>query len=276
MFNKSTPHDSVPLQDNQFTIDNSIEEFTALVLSRPGAKPVKLQAPDHTEIGQEQRPENVRWVHEAGYDLVTLTRPSPGAWKLIADVDPDNQVLVVTHLKMNGATLPNYLKHGEALPELAASFTESDQPITREDFLQLVTVEATLSEGEGHQTISMPLDKTRPAQFVGKHEGSLENGEYTLTIKADGKTFQRSVSQTFKVVDDAPPAHEESHAAEHEPEAEQKPVEEHAQAEGVDWVKTLSIAAGVNVLIGAGGYGAIRFLRKRRDAVVNALLDKLS
>lgn len=202
IFNKAAPHDSVPLRDNQFSVDASIEEFTVLVLLRPEAKPTRLVAPDQSEIAQDHAPENARWVHEQAYDLVTVSQPAAGQWKLEADIDPDNQVLVVTHLKMDVTPIQNYLTPGEN-PDISASFSENGRPVSRENFLNLLSVKATLTDAMGKKDFPMARDAARPGWFSLNPVEPFKPGNYTLTITADGKTFQREATQTFQVMQDS-------------------------------------------------------------------------
>jgi hypothetical protein len=202
MFNKTTPHDSVPLQDNHFDIDPSIQEFTALVLLRPDAKPTQLIPPKGEAITQGRAPQDAVWRHEAGYDLITLSHPSPGQWKLQADIDPASQVLVVTHLKMEVSPMDSYLSK-ESLPDIAVSFQENGQPVTREDFLKLLAVSAELSWGHEKKQLPMPMDLINPGQFVlNLEDAHLAPGDYSLKINADGKTFKREATLSFKILDE--------------------------------------------------------------------------
>jgi uncharacterized protein (TIGR03503 family) len=201
IFNKAVPQNTLPIQDNQFNVDASIEEFTVLVLLSPAAKPTHLLGPDASDISQEHTPAQARWVHEQGYDLVTVSHPAPGTWKLIADVDPSNQVLIVTHLQMNLTPLPNFLMRNE-MSNISATFTEHGQLITRQDFLNLLKVEAELANSEGKQMLAMPQESTPSARFTLHLNPGLETGSYTLTVMADGKTFQRQAMQTFQLLDD--------------------------------------------------------------------------
>jgi hypothetical protein len=200
MFNQTTPHDSVPLKDNRFSVDAGIEEFTVLVLLPPGAKPTQLIAPDHTEISQAAPALGARWVHDAGYDLVTVPKPPAGSWTLEAEIDPANQVLVVTNLKMVPTPVPSFVTVDEK-PGLSVHFTENGEPVEREDFLGLITVKAALGQAAGHSLEAALQRSADRARFSHRFEEALAPGEYTLTVVADGKTFQREYSQTFRAIE---------------------------------------------------------------------------
>lgn len=377
MFEKAAPRDSVPLKDNRFDIDAGIGEFTALVLLRPGAQPTRLIDPKGGEIAQPNIPPNVFWLHEEGYDLITVDKPLAGQWRLQADIDPANRVLVVTNLKMQVSPLDNYLTK-EDMPEIRASFNENGQLVDREDFLKLLSLEAELSRGGETKRLPMPRDMLRPGQFVLalEKDALTTPGDYTLKIDADGKTFRREASLSFKILDepmkiaasrnedgsytvtltptpqfaalahpavkatladqakqtrelpteraeadsvwrlqvpapgggerwilnlevsaktpegkdirtqlkplhlDGEPAHSEAEQpAEHDAAEAPAPEAHEAHAPPLpppDWLTTLLVAAGVNLLTFAGGYAGYRIVKKRSEAAIAKLLDSLS
>lgn len=193
---KTTPQDTVPLQGDKFTVDPSIQEFSLLVFLGPDAEPTRLVRPDKLEISEIMLQPNVHWRHEQGYDLVTVDHPQPGEWQLLAKTDPDNQVMVVTDLKLVVKELPNYLTKGEAL-NIAAHFTDQEGDITKEDFLKLISLRA--KNGNGDEMVLAP-DAAKPGYFSVALKG-LAPGKHTLLITADGKTFKREVAHSLEVVE---------------------------------------------------------------------------
>lgn len=201
IFNQSTPHDSVPLKDNRFNVDAGIDEFTVLVMLPPAAKPTRLLTPDQTEISQAKPAFGARWVHEAGYDLITVPKPPAGAWTLDAQADPANQVLVVTNLKMVPGVLPSFVTRDEK-PVLSVQFTENGAPIEREDFLGLISVKGAFGHRPDHSEEVVLQRGAKPVGTFSYQFGqALDPGEYRVTVVADGKTFQREYSQNFRVIE---------------------------------------------------------------------------
>ncbi len=201
IFNRVIPKPTLPIKDNQFTVDGSIEEMTVLVFLKPGAKASQLITPSDTKISEAQKPDGVRWVHEPGYDVITVVRPETGHWGLDAEVDPGNQVMVVTHLSLDVTPIPSQLMRGE-LSDIAASFSERGQLIDRRDFLDLVTVASQITEGELAIDNPVMREDTRPAHFQIRFTAQPEPGKHTLTVTADGKTFQRQSVQDFILLED--------------------------------------------------------------------------
>lgn len=198
---KAAPQPSLPLLGNEFNVDESVQEFSLLVFRKSGARATKLIAPDNSEITQQSTSENIKWLHEESYDLITVQKPMPGQWRFVGDVDPDNEVMIVTDLKLKTTELPNYVYQKEPL-EILVSLTDKDTIITRDDFLNLVTV--TL-----RQTDDLDLQwewliagaSAAKGTYIQKIDDSLTPGKHTFTVIADGKTFQRQVEQTVIVIE---------------------------------------------------------------------------
>jgi hypothetical protein len=200
LFNKTSRQDTVPLRDNRFNIDSSIEECTVLVMLRRNAPTTTLIAPGGETISLRHHLENVRWLHEPSFDLITIEHPEIGVWSLKGDSDPANQVMVVTHLKMEQApVLDNFMAAG-SVPDIAVRFTENGQDIHEERFLSLLNVHAELKK-DNAATQLLELLQTNTGHFSAKINNEIAPGEYTLLIAGDGKTFQRNIEQKFNILE---------------------------------------------------------------------------
>lgn len=201
IFNRVVPKPTLPIKDNRFSVDSSIEEMTILVFLKPEAKPTQLITPGGNKMSGLLKPDNVLWVHEPGYDLITVQRPETGIWGMEADIDPGNQVMVVTHLKMDVTPIPAQMMRGE-WADIAASFSENGKTITRKDFLELISVASQITEGD--MTLDNPVlyEDSTPTRFQIHFTAPPEPGRHRLTITADGKTFQRQSVLDFILLED--------------------------------------------------------------------------
>lgn len=205
MFEKAAQRDSLPLVDNEVKVDESIEELTLLVFRNEGAQPSRVTTPVNETFGQSDAPENVRWHHEDRYDLITIDQPVPGKWKIQADVDPDNRVMVVTDLKLRTSRLPNDILMGKQHP-LTVRLTEQGETITRQEFHKFIDAGLTQSHKDG-QTWEWPLkddgsDADQSANdgiYTVSLEDSLTPGRHELRVFVDGITFQRQSRQLINV-----------------------------------------------------------------------------
>jgi hypothetical protein len=154
MLEQTAAPTTVPLAGNQFKIDAQVSEFTLLAF-RSGETETALLTPDGKTISGAKPSPGTLWREEEGYDLVTLTKPMPGLWRLQGVTDPDNRVVVVTDLALEVEPLPSVLSQGATL-NITAWLTDHQQPVTRRDLLQLVNAKVTLT----------PLDAAAPAEPV--------------------------------------------------------------------------------------------------------------
>ncbi len=201
MFKKAIPQDSVPLEANKFKIDSSIKEFSILVFRKAGASGARLIDSNGVELSEKDVDESLNWRHESGYDLVTVKNPVSGEWELVADVDPDNQVMIVTDLKLKLEELPNYVAENEFL-DISVSFTEQGRRITRSDFLNLVSLDLQQTDVLGRKRDwRMEPGKAQKGSYVQAVGETLSPGVQTFRIVADGGTFQREIEQSLNVVD---------------------------------------------------------------------------
>ncbi len=195
MAQKVAPKDSLPLSNNRFSVDAGIKEFSVLVFKKPHTAPTQLLTPDHKKINRQSPGSTVAWLESPAYDLITVKQPLAGEWQIEAEMDPDNQVMIITDLKLQLADLPNFISEKEAL-ELTAHFTEQKQLISRADFLNMLTLQVSQDQ---HTPLPLPAVTGEPGYF--RHViNDLPVGKHLLKIVADGKTFQRESTHEIEVI----------------------------------------------------------------------------
>ncbi|MEE9354395.1 MAG: VWA domain-containing protein [Methylococcaceae bacterium] len=200
MFNKVAPRETLPLINNQFSVDNRIKEVSLLVFRTPNAPPTSLINPESIEIKKGNIPDNVKWRQESGYDIITISNPLPGTWQVLAKTDPDNQVMIVTDLKLVMSDLPNFVSEHEKI-DFTAFFTDNDLLIQRKDFLDLVDIQLEQTDGFGHKTqwlLKPSIDS--PGYFQHNIEQTLTPGKHEFKLLANGKTFQREMTRSMEVI----------------------------------------------------------------------------
>ncbi len=200
IFKQSIPQDTVPLKGNIFNIDNSIKEFSILLFKKSKRAKTELINPDGTKISSAKHKSNVAWLDEKSYDLITVKQPAAGVWRIDADFDPDNQVMIVTDLKFNMDELPNQIMEKETF-DLSAYFTDKQQLISRDDFLSLIDISIEQQDEQGKKTEwKMHPVKSKAGLFSQSLGATFSKGRHTLKITADGKTFQREFVHYLDVI----------------------------------------------------------------------------
>ncbi len=193
----AAPAEEVPIKDNAFNVDSSIEEFTALIFRADDKTETAIVEPTGERFTYEQRPEYVRWFREVGYDLITVARPLEGEWKLEAELQPGSRVTVVSNLKMVMEPLPSNFYAGDQL-EIKVGFFEDGEQVLNSSFLGLVSVDITVKTEDGKSgTKRISQENGPPADGVFREKISRlkDVGRYEVTALGDGRTFKRQVRQ---------------------------------------------------------------------------------
>jgi len=190
IFEQAAERDNLPITNNQFNVDSSIDEMTVLVFRKDATAPAKLIAPSGESLDQNSSASKVRWFSTEGYDLVTLQKPETGQWKIDADVDPDNRVMVVSKLGLSIETLPNNLLAGEAI-NYQLQLMEEGVPISNAEFLNLV--DAKLEQNKGGQ-------KSKLAMFYDSGSQTFKQNFFTDSFEGELKLRLHVASPTFERV----------------------------------------------------------------------------
>ncbi len=216
IFEKSTNVDSVPLEDNRFSIDKSIKDMTVLVFRKPGDSETKLVTPDKKTWSHKKHPAAVKWHHDTGYDLISSKDPQAGQWLIKAAIDPDNRVMVVTNLKLVTGNFPNNVMYGDSLT-LTAKLIQEEKTVTEERLLKLVNFNVykhAMTEqpatqhaaGNTEQSKTAMVDDGSGADRLAKDgvysvvfNTNQTSGDISLTIQAKSPAFEREVRHIIKV-----------------------------------------------------------------------------
>lgn len=192
MLKQTAPFDQLPLQNNHFNVDASVKEFSVVVFKAPKAPLTRLIAPNQQII--DQHSQSASWLETGGYDLITVKQPQPGEWSIDAASDPDNQVMILTDLKLAIEPLPLKISPQQQLT-LKVHLSEKNQAITRKDFLELVQWALVVDQ---QAPLSLEAVPGEPGFFTQALNG-LSPGKHSLALRADAKTFQREISRDFEV-----------------------------------------------------------------------------
>jgi len=201
-FDAAVPAEQVPLENNQFLVDSSVEEFTALIFRKDINEDAVLVSPDNTEYRYRDDNKDVKWFRNLNYDLITVKRPYEGEWKIIADLEPNSRVTVVSNLSLIVKRLPRTLFIGESA-EISAVLAEQGKAITNRDFLDLITANIEVVREVDGERWELPLPEVVPEINPGNYKLPLnmldQAGVYDVFVRVDGKSFVREKRQRLEV-----------------------------------------------------------------------------
>jgi uncharacterized protein (TIGR03503 family) len=147
----------------------------------------------------------VAWHSDQGYDLITIANPVTGEWRLEADVDPDNRVMIVTDLKLETSALPNRLAVDERVA-FSAHLTNKGQVIDRRAFLDLVKSSASSEAQAGAETHPINDEGRDGDEHAGDGRFSMQfgstslRGEVALRVSTESATFVREKRFVVNIV----------------------------------------------------------------------------
>ena len=203
-FEKTVQADTLPLTENKFTVDSSIDELTLLVFKSKGSDTVQLLLPGAgSAISVRENPAGFNWLDDSTHELITIVKPPQGEWKIIGDADPDNRVMVVTDLRLHVNGLPNQALPGNKLV-VTVTLQQAGEIITRQDFLDLVSVQLTIGSQQSVETYNLLDDGQSGDSIAGDglytiQIAPLSEGEHSFEFNVDGGTFARAHRHELEV-----------------------------------------------------------------------------
>lgn len=203
IFDQAIPAERVPLDENGFLVDASIQEFTALIFRKADVPATVIAAPDGTEYSGTDPANNVNWYRTDKYDLITVQQPKAGQWKIKTEMAPNSRVTVVSNLQLIVTPLKTNVRRTQPI-SLEYSFAENKEIVTKTEFLELLSAQAVTAKDEDPQSQVIELTpETVPADGVFRHQlpGFADVGDYSIRVNIDGKTFKREFVHRLQVSD---------------------------------------------------------------------------
>jgi uncharacterized protein (TIGR03503 family) len=206
IFNRAIPQEELPLEGNSFLTDSSIEEFTALIFREPNSQETTLLAPDKSAYTKDTVDDDISWYRTDKYDLITFKEPLEGEWQVLADLEPQSRITVVSDLRLSVKSIASNLMINNEV-DFSLAFREDDKIVDRTEFLELLDINLTINTLDAAPgaaaTWSVKLsDGLVPSN--GVYKTSIKRfdkiGEYEVIVDVDGKTFQRRSVQRVKVL----------------------------------------------------------------------------
>ena len=199
MLEQSIKLDTLPIKDNRFSVDASINDMTLLVFNKDKSRPTTIVTSANKKWNKNSHPEQVKWFSDEGYDLITIKKPHKGEWKIQAPTDPNNRVVVATNLKLKLNNIPSYLMLGDAL-KVTAYLEEDGKPLTDKRLLSKFKFVLN-RDAERSSERRYPLTKSEHDEFSYTVQLSpkFKQGNNELVIQAKSPTAEREIRHQFKV-----------------------------------------------------------------------------
>ena len=185
----------LPLTENSFTVDPSIREITILANKKDENSQILLQSPNGEQLNSTFKSENLKWFVSSSFDMITLSKPEAGEWKILLS-DNDNKAYIVADVKLRTRFAYNTSSY---YPELSIDtwLIREEETITHDALLDNLELSLEIEHPDG-VIENISFDKANPeAIFNVTYKPSMD-GIYSASVIALSKTFQRQQTFSFR------------------------------------------------------------------------------
>lgn len=203
-----------PLLDNRFRLDHGIKEVSLIIYRDVGSEASILVQPDGSKLYVTEKYDNVNWMDDAEFDLITIRAPMPGPWQVIGNVDARNRWVVLSDVQLVLDTQPTRLFARERL-KTTARIVNLGETVDLRPFLKDLKLEVwvrkagttdkygldynALKIGE-YQDDGTGLDE-RPGDgvFTANLDLQADPDQYQMIYRAFNPTFERTTEIALKL-----------------------------------------------------------------------------
>ncbi|MFV1952005.1 MAG: VWA domain-containing protein [Nitrospinota bacterium] len=190
----------LPLDENKFFVDKSIEEVIIVATKGSPDTRIYLGSPDGKKYSSKERSNDIRWFVSYNFDMITIKKPVEGRWEILFSAGRDNKAYIITNLKL----LTNLVQLYPPLskPIDIKVWLEKDGSILKErEILERFDIYIEVSRPDG-ETIKLALfNKGEKGEGIFTSQLVPDKpGSYRLRIVAKGKTFERERGFVFHVI----------------------------------------------------------------------------
>lgn len=186
---KDANGNQIPYFDNRFRFDAEVDEATLIFFRRRGTPPVILVQPDGSKLRVNDYPKDrVEWFDDQSFDMIKITKPTPGPWQALGDILPNSEILVVSTVSIDVEPLPTLLMSGETL-KITGKLLNGGEHIKEKNFSDVVALDVTFTSTNNADYENFGSGTVEVGRFVddGRDLDEYANdgvftGEFLLTI----------------------------------------------------------------------------------------------
>ena len=268
IFEQTKQPDMLPLNENKFIVDPSINEITIIANKASEKSQIYLQKPNNEKINSAFKSEKIKWFASTSFDMITIKKPDEGEWKILFS-DDDNRAYIVTDVKLR--TQFEFDKDSYQPEIIIKSWFEHNEETEANQAL-LKHMEVTLEIEHPDKIIeTFPIESANnQGEFIARFKPEMD-GIYSAAIIAKSSTFQRQQIFSFRNTMPTEP--------EPEPEPVTAPIEPEADSEDPPSVPDelkedntsevliyFGIANVILIFLGLNGFLLYKHLKNKKPA----------
>jgi len=195
IFERSKNPDMLPLQEDSFIVDDSVNEITIVASKFRPNSVISLENPSGEDFSEESENPTVKWFNAKKFDLITIKNPDPGYWR-IKFSEGGNKAYILTNLQLETEASKTEVQPGNPF-QIQAWLKKGNKRITKRQVLNSTKFKASITYPDGHQD---ELKLTDDGTEIGsaRHDGIYGNtfvftneGLHKIAIFTQGETFDR-------------------------------------------------------------------------------------
>ncbi len=190
--------DMLPMSENGFLIDGSIEEVTIVATKGSPQTQISLNSPDGRSYSNKEKSTGIGWVASDNFDMITIKTPVGGKWEILFSTGENNKAYIITNLKLQTNFDQLYSAFGDPL-DIKIWLEKDGITIKEKEVLNKFDIYIELSGPDGKATKLKPFNKEEGI-FV-RNIAPFTPGNYKMRIVAQGNTFEREKAYVFNIAD---------------------------------------------------------------------------
>ena len=195
IFERSKSPNMLPITENSFIVDKNVNELTIVASKLRPNTTISLENPSGQDFNKKTIKPNIRWFYARKFDLITITKPTSGFWRLKFS-EGENKAYIVTDLSLNSIVSKTTAEPGK--PFLIQAWLQKNK--------KRLTKKAILNNTQFVLRIIYPDESVQDFPLVddGSEVGSerkdgiygntltlYDEGIYKLEVIITGETFDR-------------------------------------------------------------------------------------
>jgi uncharacterized protein (TIGR03503 family) len=199
---------TITLLNNRFRIDDGVDQVVLVFFREFGAPPVVLVRPDGGKLflDNDAKDDSFRWYESDNYDMIELSKPTPGPWQALGQILPNSRVMVIADLKLEAQAIPSPVFSGETI-KLTAFLINAGEKVNFKEIREGVSLSIDFMStnhpdyenfGLGTKNIARFEDNGRgldesggDGTFTGKFDLDISNGEWLPVFSVRTPLFSR-------------------------------------------------------------------------------------
>jgi hypothetical protein len=261
----------LPISNNGFLVDGSVEEVTIVATKDEPDTFIKLNSPDGHAYSSTSKKNAIEWFVSNKFDMITVTEPVEGRWEILFSTGKNNKAYIITNLKLISNFNKLYSTFGEPM-DVKIWLEKDGSPLIEQEILNKIELYIELTDPEGKTTRLKPFS-TGDGTYA-RRIAPFTAGNYKMRIVAQGKTFQREKIFVFNIANSQESKEDVKAAWSKKKKLEQNSVKENPRVEEntaeMSWTSVLSKFALINLIV-----GSIIFVYIKRKNLNNINMSKL-